>query len=89
MELILFAIWDDKAQAFMPPWAMTTRGLALRSFGELANQEGHNIFNHPQDFRLFEIGTFNSATGRVEPLETGPHDLGMALQFKESPEMTP
>ncbi len=81
MQQFMFVIYDSKANAFMTPWFLTTEQLAIRAFGDLANDPESNVFRHPDDYTLFTIGTFNDATAKINWNE--PQTLGNAIQFKD------
>lgn len=77
-KLKMFAVWDNAVGAYMQPYAVETRGLALRSFMDAAGGSGDSpIQKHPEDFSLFELGTYDQETGRFENL-TAPLNLGSA-----------
>lgn len=77
----MFCCYDAKAEYYMTPFLMNTRGEALRAFQDIANDPQSAICKHPEDFSLFEIGEYDSLTGRVENL-IAPLSLGKALEFK-------
>ena len=79
----VFAVYDDKAGAFLPPFFLHTVGLARRLFTDSANQEGHPFNQHPADFTLFRIGRWDDNTGKYEERETF-ENLGIALLYKAS-----
>lgn len=69
MNPMIYAIRDKKAEAFMQPYYANTPGLAIRTFETNVNQQD-SIFNaYPDDFELYEIGTFDDAKGKVIPHE--------------------
>ncbi len=78
MELLIFAIYDSKAEAHLTPFFFPTIGLALRSFTAAASEEGHDFKKFAADYTLFQLGTFNQSTGRIESLDA-PVNLGNAL----------
>ena len=45
----LFSIWDDKAEAYMPPIAFVTRGQAVRWFTDLMHDQNEMVAKHPED----------------------------------------
>jgi len=65
MELLIFAVYDDKAGAYSRPFFMATRGLALRAFADSVNDLSHPIGQHPEDYYLFQAGTFDNASGKL------------------------
>lgn len=70
MEIRIFAIWDDKAKAYIPPFFMPQVGLAVRAFKDCVNQDGHAFAKHPADYTLFSVGTWDDNTGVLKPFGT-------------------
>lgn len=78
----LYSIYDEKAKAFAPPYAMFHDGEALRAFGDLVQDPQSKINKHPSDYKLFRVGEFNNANGAIAPEpEEMPHLLGAAMDF--------
>jgi len=65
--LKLFAILDTKAAIFQRPFCAETRATALRALETVVNREGEqsDIALYPQDFELFELGTFDQESGEL------------------------
>lgn len=84
MKQIIVAIKDRAAEAFMRPWFVPTVGMAVRSFIDEVNRaaDDNNLYRHPDDFELYEIGVYDDSTGRIESYDD-MHLLMMAKQVKE------
>lgn len=65
----LFTIFDDKAEAYLPPFVLPGKGMAMRIFGDCVNSKDHQFGVHPEDYTLFDIGSFDDKTGIVGDLE--------------------
>lgn len=63
MKTRVFAIRDEKAEAFMAPFVMPAVGLALRAFSDLVNDAGSSVGKHPSDYQLYQIGEFDDSSG--------------------------
>jgi hypothetical protein len=68
----LFILQDEKSETFTAPTYHTATGQALRSFSDAVNGEKYTsqgapnmLAQHPADFTLFEIGTYNQSTGEL------------------------
>lgn len=73
MRQRVFAIFDQKAKAFLPPFTANELGQAARMFADNVNDK-NSVFNrHPADFTLFCIGDFILDTGVLVPHTT--HEL--------------
>lgn len=83
MKVAMFAIMDGKAKAFLQPFCMMTEAMAVRSFKSAVNTPDHDFCKFSEDFTLFRVGTFDDATGVIEPL--GPEVVCNGIQVKESP----
>lgn len=82
MILKMFTVKDIKADAYLPPFFVQTKGLALRSFIDLANDPSHNFGKYPEDYCLFEIGAYDDSNASFDAL-TPIVSLGLALDFKK------
>lgn len=82
MIVKMFCIYDSKAEAYMQPFFFQATGLAIRAFEDLVRDDKSNISKYPQDFTLFELGTFDDQTAKLD-LYVTPMSLGVALQYKK------
>ncbi len=76
----MFSIYDQKAQAYNAPFCFAAAGQAIRAFADLADDPQSNIFKHPEDYTLYEIGVYDDATGEVEA--TTHTNLGKAIELQ-------
>ena len=63
MKQLAFAIYDSASEAYMRPFFMNTIGQAIRQFEDLAVDQEHPIGQHPQDYSLFQIGSYTDHDG--------------------------
>jgi hypothetical protein len=65
MILILCSVKDRAADAFGRPMFVPSAGVAIRSFSDEVNRQDteNQLYNHPDDFDLFELGEFDDSTG--------------------------
>lgn len=61
MKLVALVIRDSKAGVFGNPFFLTSVGQAERQFADEINRasEDNVMYKHPEDFELFELGSFN------------------------------
>lgn len=78
--LKIFAVYDSKIKEFDKPFHCKTKGEALRSWQEVANDKNSIIGKWPQDFALFELGEYNPQTGALTN-HTTPENLGLAQEY--------
>jgi hypothetical protein len=79
----MFVARDSKAEAFGEPFFASATGIAIRSFSDEANGRGGQrsaVAAHPEDFFLYEIGTYDESSGTVELYKDKKH-LGCASDF--------
>lgn len=82
MKNKIFTIYDQKAKAFLPPFFLPQEGMAIRTFSDCVNKEGHQFNAHPADYSLAEIGTFDEETGKLETHEIAIQ-YGTGVEFVE------
>lgn len=70
MKMIIVTIRDVKADLFMRPFFMQTSAAAIRTFSDEVNRadKDNTIYNHPEDYSLYEIGEFDDNTAVIYPL---------------------
>lgn len=68
MKLQMFAVRDRATDQFGTPMFLVAEGQAIRSFTDEVNRAGadNQIYNHPDDFDLYKLGAFDTATGLFE-----------------------
>lgn len=65
----VFSVHDSKACAFLPPFFMPAKGMAIRSFSDAIAEAKHEFARHPEDYRLGCIGEFDDSSGRLVAYE--------------------
>lgn len=81
----VFAVYDQKSEAYMRPFFMNTKGQAIRAFADELESENSQLAKHPEDYTLFEIGSYDDSRGHLEAL-SAPESLGTALELKSRSE---
>lgn len=89
----VFSIYDEKAEAFLPPFILPKEAQALRVFSDCVNSNDHQFGANPADYTLFRLGTFDDATAQFL-LERTKQPLGNGVEFRKpdhpiSPELEP
>lgn len=79
MRLFCYSIFDLKASVFNTPFFFRSRGEAVRAFIDLANDNKSSISRHPEDYSLFEIGSWDDQSSTFESV--APVSLGIASSF--------
>jgi hypothetical protein len=83
MKLTLCSVKDRAADAFGRPMFVPSTGVAIRSFSDEVNRKDveNNLYNHPDDFDLYELGEFDDNTGLFS-LHEQPKLLTLGKQVK-------
>lgn len=80
MKYKMFAIYDSKAEAFNTPFFFPTIGQATRAFSDEVSNQRSMLSSHPEDYALFELGTYDESNASIELLPA-PKSIGLALDF--------
>jgi len=64
--LRVYSIYDEKAEEFSPPFFQPNDRLAQRMVKESARGNGNMLSAYPEDFKIYRIGEFDSASGQIE-----------------------
>lgn len=83
MKLVLCTVKDRAADAYGRPMFVPSVGVAIRSFSDEVNRKDpdNQLFNHPDDFDLYELGEFDDNTGLFD-LHDQPKLLSLGKQVK-------
>ena len=63
----MYAVYDEKAKAHLPPFILPELGMAIRTFTDCINAPDHSFGKHPYDYTLYEIATFDDKTATLKP----------------------
>jgi hypothetical protein len=85
MKLIICTVKDRAADAYGRPMFVPSAGVAIRSFSDEINRNNaeNQLYNHPDDFDLYELGEFDDNTGLFS-LHEQPKLLSLGKQVKLS-----
>jgi hypothetical protein len=76
----LFSIYDSKAESFSNPVYLNSTGLAVRTFSDSVQDPESPFHQHPADYTLFELGTYEDTNAKFDLLPT-PKSLFVAIEF--------
>jgi hypothetical protein len=84
MYQIIVSVKDSAAQAFGRPIFVPSTAVAVRSFRDEINRKDstEDMANHPEDFELYELGSFDDADGSIVGLEQ-PRLVARAKDLKD------
>jgi hypothetical protein len=83
MKLIICSVKDRAADAYGRPMFVPSTGVAIRSFTDEVNRNDpeNNLYNHPDDFDLYDHGVFDDQSGMFSLHDT-PVQLCIGKQVK-------
>jgi len=83
MKQEVIAIYDRAADAFGRPFFVAALGQGIRSFQDEVNRAAQDnpMYNHPDDFDLFHLGTWDDHDGKFFNLPE-PKQLAIGKQLK-------
>jgi len=76
----MVAVFDVKVGAYARPVAVPSDGAAVRSFQDAVNAGDNEYSKHPEDYSMFNLGTYDDSTG--EFISTAPRQLAQAVSLK-------
>lgn len=65
----VFSVFDAKANAYLQPFVMKAKPVALRAFEDLVNDPTCAFSKHPMDYTLFYVGDWDQIAGQLTRLE--------------------
>lgn len=80
MKLVVVAVRDSKASVFCNIGLVTTLGVAVRTFNEQINSGQGAMSKHYGDFDLYELATFDDATGVFDSYPPKPVVTGVSMK---------
>lgn len=89
MNFKMFAIFDEKAKAFLPPFVLPETGQAVRAFTDCVNSPDHQFGKHPADYTLFQVAVWSSLAGYPTLMERGIELVVNGVQVKASAPVSP
>lgn len=86
MKHVVAAVRDSAADCFQRPVFVATPAVALRAFGDECLNKDSPMSVHPEHYELFELGSYDDATGKFEMLDS-PRSLARAVDFRPRVEL--
>lgn len=72
MILKVFAVLDEKAKCFLPPFNAANNAVAVRMFDNGVQSPETLVSKYPEDYCLYALAEFDDNTGKykaIEPIE--------------------
>lgn len=87
MKLKIFTIYDSKAEAYLPPFFMKTKGEAIRAWTTTIQEPNTQFHKYPSDYTLFEIGEYDDSSATLTQ-HKNIISLGNGIEFKRGDNVT-
>ncbi|AJK28272.1 putative nonstructural protein [Eel River basin pequenovirus] len=65
MMLVICTVFDQKADAYLPPFFLPNEQMAQRAFMDSVGDTNHAFCAHPEDYTLHLVGRFDDATAEI------------------------
>lgn len=62
----LYAVIDTASGVYDGPIPGMSDGHMMRAFSDMANNKEHPIGQHPEDYTLIKVGSWNDGTGELK-----------------------
>ena len=69
MLVPIFSVYDRAILSYLPPFTLRTVGEAKRQLLDTVKDENHQFSQHPSDFHLVQVGSFNDSSGTIEAFD--------------------
>lgn len=69
MKLLAFSVYDVKVSGYAHPFFCSAAGEAARLFGDWVNEGKTPLSKHPEDYRLYQVGSFDMDSGAMASLD--------------------
>lgn len=87
MKLRMYSIFDKKSLIHHPPQFLYNTGHALRYFkSTVERQERSFMTDYPEDFDVYEVGSFDDQTGVVEKMDKPQYIVNMGELIDHKPQ---
>lgn len=80
----IYAVRDEKAGLFNQPFCQKNHTVAIRAFSMEVNRDdpGNVLFHNPEDFTLYELGSFDEDNGALLRTDK-PQPVATATSLKK------
>lgn len=82
MILKIFAVFDSKAASYLLPFYASNLPVGQRHFARGVADRSMDIGQFPEDFSLWELGTFDTNTAVIVPLPQ-PINHGLGILYRQ------
>lgn len=80
----ILAIRDQAVDAFGRPMFVPAIGAGIRAFSDAVNDGKSEYAQHPEDYELFHLGSYDDATGKFVQLDQ-PKSIALGRNLVTKP----
>ena len=80
MDFNMYSIYDQAADAYLPPFILPREAMAVRTFAQCVNSPDHQFSQAPADYTLFQIASFDDAVGLPVP-DVAPKKIANGVEL--------
>lgn len=80
MRFSIYSVYDVKACAYARPLYLRSKEELYAAIYETAKEKSSGFYKHPEDYTVFELGTFDEETAKIEFV--GPMSVGSVLEIR-------
>lgn len=80
----IYTIYDEKAEAYLPPFFLPNDAMAIRTFSDCVQSPEHQFGKHPSDYTLMSSGHFDDLSGEFI-IAANNKSLGNGVEFRAPP----
>lgn len=78
----IFTVYDLKSEAYLQPFFLDTKGQAIRTFTDCANDQNHQFGRHPEDYSLFDLGEYDDNAAKFKLYKSPKHIINALETIK-------
>lgn len=84
MKMKIYAVRDRATDQYGTPMFFVASGQAMRSFTDEINraEKDNQLYQHPDDFDLYELGEYETNTGKFETKEPEMKVIGKDVKLR-------
>lgn len=79
----IVAVRDRALDAFGQPFFIPSNGAAIRSFQDEINNKDSELYKHPDDYDLYELGEYDDNTGTLAQGPEHPRQIAIGKNLKQ------
>jgi len=85
MKLVVCSVRDSATESFDRPMFFVSVGQAIRTFSDEVNRKAEqNMMNmHPDDYDMYELGSYETETGESETHKPDRISIGKQVKIPE------